>query len=125
MMKMSRVRIAIVGSRSFTNLGAVEAFVLQQYHQSEIVEVVSGGAYGADWLGKRFAEKYDIPYKELKPNWQRYGKQAGFLRNIEIVNLVDEVFAFWDGESKGTKHTIDIATENDKPCYIYNVKERE
>lgn len=112
-------RIAIVGSRSFTNYNAVEDFVLPRLSIEEIDLVVSGGANGADYLGKLFAMRNRLPFREIRADWREYGKRAGFLRNIEIVNAVDMVFAFWNGDSKGTKHTIDRAHENDIPCYIY------
>jgi hypothetical protein len=44
-------------------------------------------------------------------NWRQKGKQAGYLRNQEMAKKADALVAFWDGESKGTKHMIDIAEQ--------------
>ena len=47
-----------------------------------------------------------------------YGKRAGILRNINMVNLTDEVIAFWDGTSAGTQFTITYAKERNKPIKV-------
>jgi hypothetical protein len=38
-------------------------------------------------------------------------KSAGLKRNIEMAAFADILIAFWDGESKGTKHMIEFATQ--------------
>ena len=53
--------------------------------------------------------------QEYKANWDKYGKSAGYKRNAEMVNQLDKndiAFIFWDGKSKGTKHTIDLCNKN-------------
>ena len=41
--------------------------------------------------------------------WSLYGKKAGYLRNEQMAQHADALVAFWDGESKDTKHMIDLA----------------
>jgi hypothetical protein len=55
----------------------------------------------------------------FKPDWDKYGKRAGFIRNELIINEADKIIAFWDGESKGTKLSIDLAIKAGKPIDIY------
>ena len=43
------------------------------------------------------------------PEWKKYGRAAGPVRNKEMVNSADLVIAFWDGKSKGTKSLIKYA----------------
>ena len=55
-----------------------------------------------------------IKYKEFKPDWEKHGKCAGILRNIEmsdyaIRNGNGALLAFFDGKSKGTSHMIEIS----------------
>ena len=40
--------------------------------------------------------------------WDLYGKKAGYMRNEEMAKVADGAIIFWDGESKGTKHMIDL-----------------
>jgi hypothetical protein len=85
---------------------------------TSITHIVSGGANGADKLGELFAKKHNIETIIYKPDWKKYGKSAGFLRNHDIINAADNVIAFWDGVSNGTKHDIDIATQKGKPLIV-------
>ena len=80
--------------------------------------IVSGGANGADTLAKRYAIEHSLNYKEYLPDWKTYGKRAGFIRNQDIIDNSDFVFAFWDGASAGTKNSIDLAKLNKTPTLI-------
>ena len=77
-----------------------------------ITEVVSGGARGADTLGESYAKECGLDLKIFKADWDGLGKRAGYVRNTQMADYVREeggLVAFWNGESKGTKHMIDIA----------------
>jgi len=113
------MKIAIIGSRSFDNYGKLESFVLSRISLSDISEVVSGGARGADTLAALFAEVHNVPLRLFPAEWDSYGKQAGFLRNQKIIDYCDKVFAFWDGSSKGTSHSIELAKNAGKPTYLF------
>jgi len=65
-----------------------------------VTEVVSGTA---------IAEIQDIPVKRFPADWDEYGKRAGMIRNAEMADYADALFAVWDGKSKGTKQMIDNA----------------
>jgi len=116
------MKIAIVGSREFKAVDfAVDIiydFLVPHEHEEHFL-VVSGGAKGIDTLGENCAKKLGIEILIIKPNWEKYGKKAGFLRNIEIIKNADFILAFWDGKSKGTKHSIDLAIKAGKPVNIY------
>ena len=105
------MRIAIVGSRAFKNLGLVEQYVAGLPIGSE---VVSGGACGVDRCAETAAIAKGLKTTIFKALWSVNGKRAGYLRNRQIVDYADKVVAFWDGQSKGTKHTIDIAVAEGK-----------
>lgn len=110
------ISLAVVGSRSFNDYPLLRK-TLGFY---EIKEIISGGAIGADSLAKRYAQEHNINIKEIKPLWDVHKKSAGYLRNVQIVDACDEVIAFWDGTSKGTGHTIEIAQSKNKPISIVN-----
>lgn len=110
------MKIAIVGSRSFDSYDEIESH-LEQY-KGQATLVISGGAKGVDTFGERWAIKNSIPTLIFKPDWDKHGKSAGYLRNKDIVANADLVIAFWDGTSKGTKHSIDIAKTSGKELRI-------
>ena len=110
--------IAIVGSRDFKNFDFLEKTILENYKIENITELISGGSIGADTLAEQFAIKHSIPMSIFTPDWDLYGKSAGYKRNIQIIDMSDEVIAFWDGISKGTKHSIDLANKDKKKLMI-------
>lgn len=114
------MRVAIVGSRDFPSMIKVRQYIWRLANQRDSeLEIVSGGARGVDDEVHRMADAHRMRYTELAADWEKYGKRAGFVRNQEIVDYADRVVAFWDGESKGTKHTIDLALKARKQLEVY------
>ena len=110
------MKLAIIGSRSFSNKTLLES-ILEKY-TDKVKMVVSGGAKGADSLGELWAINNNIPVKIFKPEWNKYGKKAGPIRNELIVKECDECIAFWDESSSGTKHSISICKKLNKKITI-------
>ena len=49
----------------------------------------------------------------------KYGRAAGPIRNTAMLDMKpDELIAFWDGRSRGTKNMIDQATARGVPVEI-------
>ena len=113
------MKVGIVGSREFKNY---ELFsdVMKQY-LSDISWVVSGGVPGADSLAEKWAKENKKMLTIYPADWFNLGKRAGYVRNTDIVKNSDMIIAFWDGKSKGTKHTIGLAQKMGKECKIINV----
>ena len=107
-------RIAIIGSRDFNNFDFLDKKVKELMPKQDYqFIIVSGGAKGTDTLAERFAEKYNYYTEIYRAKWHVHGKCAGYLRNHDIVRNADMVIAFWNGMSKGTKHTINIARHDE------------
>lgn len=104
-------RVIIAGSRTFNNYDLLRIKLLNLLSKKDPfeVEIVSGGARGADTLGERFAEEYGCKVKRFIPDWDGQGNSAGYIRNWEMAKYADACVVFWDGKSKGTKHMIDLA----------------
>lgn len=107
------MRVAVVGSRTFNDYPLLES-VLNEY---QIDHIVSGGAKGADKLSELYAKQRNIPTTIYRPDW-KLGKGAALLRNTTIVEDSDLVVAFWDGESNGTRDSINKAKERNKVCRV-------
>jgi hypothetical protein len=102
-------KIAIVGSRDYIEEGNIADFISTL---PEDVEIVSGGADGVDsWAIKHSGCR---PTKVFPAEWDLYGKGAGMRRNSTIVDYADEVYAFWNGLSRGTLDTIQKAAKAGK-----------
>jgi hypothetical protein len=104
------MKVAVIGSRSFTDYERLT----QVLSGMAVTEIISGGAQGADTLAERYATTHGIPTLIFKPDWKKYGRAAGPIRNKDIINNAEVVVAFWDGKSKGTLSSIKLAEKNDK-----------
>jgi len=102
------MKVIIAGSRNIL-LSENQIGMVVDASGFEISEVVSGRAIGIDQAGERYAKKNDIPIKYFSAKWFEYGRAAGYRRNAEMVEYADALIAIWDGESRGTRHTIDLA----------------
>lgn len=107
------MRVAIIGSRGIT------AIELSQFVPPDCTLIVSGGARGVDTIAEQYAKAHHIPTLIIKPDYGRYGRSAPIRRNDIIVDNADLVLAFWDGESRGTKYTVDYAKKTDKPVKVF------
>lgn len=110
------IKLAVIGSRSFNNFRLLEK-ILEPY-RPKISTIVSGGAKGADFWGESYAIKYGLEREIYLPDWDKYKKAAGFIRNTQIIENCDAVIAFWDGESHGTQDSITKAEKLGKPIKI-------
>lgn len=105
------MRVIVAGSRGFNDyqkLCKTLDHLLCRYQPSE-VEIVSGGARGADTLGERYAKEKGCSLKIFPAEWDKFGKSAGYRRNVQMAEYSNGCVVFWDGKSKGAKHMIDIA----------------
>jgi len=76
-----------------------------------VLSVVSGGGQGPDQWGEEWANLNSIPCWVIYPEWDKYGRAAGFIRNSDIINAGTRVIAFWDGTSKGTSDSLSKARQ--------------
>lgn len=109
------MKLAIIGSRDCRPID-ISSFVGMRPDL-----IVSGGAKGADSYAREFAERNNIPFLEFLPEYEKYGRKAPLLRNIQIVDNSDFVLAFWNGSSRGTKFTIEYARKKGVPVIIIEI----
>ena len=106
------MHVIIAGCRDFNDYAVVERetmdFIGKFIGKIEI-EIISGGAKGADALGERFAKEHGLPLKIVPADWETDGRSAGPHRNEQMARMAGSLIAFWDGRSKGTKNMIDTA----------------
>lgn len=112
------MKILVCGGRNFDDRDAVK-MVISNCCPFHFI-LIAGGAKGADQYAEEYADNRGMDKIIIKPDWDKYGKSAGYRRNEEMIALEPElVIAFWDGVSKGTAHTIKLAKKNKIDTYIY------
>lgn len=131
-------KLAIVGSRTFTDYSKLESVVKSYFADfSEpyteydmprpyrfIESIISGGAKGADTLAEKFAVEHGIKFTKFLPDWNKYGKSAGPIRNKLICEAADSMIAFL-GRGPGTKNAISQMLKIGKPVLIIPVGTKE
>ena len=130
---MKELRVIIAGSRDFNDYellkkSAIE-IITKKTMLPDLTRIVSGGARGADTLGERFANEMGLEISRFIPDWDGLGKRAGYVRNAEMAKFAVEndndgmLIAFWDGQSRGTKHMIDLAKRYGLEVHVVNYNE--
>lgn len=114
------MKVIIAGSRTFFDYNMLCPVCDKILSTQENVEIVSGTASGADRLGERYAKERGYKLSLFPAKWDEFGKSAGYLRNKEMAEYADALIVFWDGKSKGTKHMIDLAKENNLKTRVIN-----
>lgn len=114
------MRTIIAGSRTITDYKFVSTIIRDSNFKISVI--ISGGAKGVDSLGVRYAKENGIPYELFIPDWKKYGKRAGIIRNCEMGDTASGLIAIWDGSSRGTKHMIDYAMNSKRILWVHIVK---
>ena len=129
----NRWRVLVCGSRD--NLAGLDfayaekciAKVLAELG-AEKAEIVSGCARGGDEFGERYAAAHGLPVAKFPAEWDKYGKSAGYRRNLEMVEYAKQrpgkaaVIVFWNGESHGAIHTAANASGSGIPVYMIQLR---
>ena len=115
-------RIIIAGSRDFDD--RTFAFPRISHMLSRVpdgLEIISGGARGADTIGEEWAAQNKVQCVRFPAQWDQYGKRAGFIRNAMMGWYATHLIAFWDGKSPGTRGMIDFARENGLQVKVFEL----
>ena len=108
-------RYAFVGSRDYPESAYVHIQQAINVLPSSHTVVCSGGAPGVDTIAVKYAKARGIATEVISAKEQgEFSSHRAFQRNEEIIRSSDEVFAFWDGQSNGTRHAIRVAQEHQK-----------
>jgi len=116
------LKVVVAGGREFKDYPLLKKSLLYLFEDREPcqIEIVSGGARGADSLGERFAKEFGCKLTVMPAEWDLYGKSAGYRRNAGMAKYSDVCVCFWDKVSKGTKHMIDLANREGLELKVVN-----
>lgn len=118
-------KVIIAGGRDFYDYELLRKkcdYYLSNIDKRVDIVVISGCAIVADTLGEKYAIEKNYYLDKHPADWDKYGKSAGYRRNKEMVDIASAAICFWDGKSKGTKHTIDLCKKKGIPVKIVRYK---
>jgi hypothetical protein len=105
------MKIIIAGTRTFNDkhlLFCQMDYLIAKF-DLQYFSVVSGTQDGADKLGEKWAKERNVACEKFPPDWDKYKKAAGPIRNAEMADVADICVVFWDGKSKGSRNMIETA----------------
>lgn len=111
--------VLVCGSRTWEDVWTIQDALcgLQVEHDADL-EIIHGGANGADRFADEICRDYGIRQRVFRPNWNKYGKRAGIVRNRQMLDEEpDLVLAFTNGTA-GTQYTIDSARGREIPVIV-------
>ena len=121
-------RVLVCGGSKFDDYSLLELSlnkILNEYF-NDTIEIVSGHAKGADSLGEKYAQENNLKCTVFNAEWSKYGRAARPIRNSQMLEYAKQenplVVAFWDGESHGTKDTINKAKKSNIRCEVIMYK---
>lgn len=112
MTQQTTFKLIVAGSRGFDDYDLLKqkcdaVLAAKVSDPNVVIQIVSGGAKGADTLGEKYAKERGFSLKIFKADWSK-GKSAGYVRNVAMADYADALIAF-DFGTKGTGHMIKIA----------------
>lgn len=112
------LRLIVAGSPDFKDMHIMHE-LLTELELPSNTELVCGGAKGADQTARLLWKQISNTIHNMTPNWDKYGRSAGYRRNAEMAQFADICVAFWDGKSRGTKHMIEEMHRIRKPFKVF------
>lgn len=112
------MRLAVIGSRTYADKIKISAALYRTLREHPKLHIISGGAQGADTFAQEWAEQNSVPYTVVRPIDPKR-KITYLYRDVEIVTMADQVMAFWNGLSPGTRFTIEYAKARNKPIKVF------
>lgn len=110
---MQPLRVLVCGARDYDNADLINQqlkILLEAYGPFILIE---GEAKGADTIARRWGDRH-LPRMNIIPfpaQWSRYGRGAGPIRNLQMLEQgkPDLVLAFGGKKGTGTNHMVRIA----------------
>lgn len=104
------MRVIVCGGRDFSDSQHLLNTLNRIHSETPITEVIEGDARGADKMAGDWARLRGISLTVVPADWNKYGKSAGYKRNVAMADLKpDAVVAFAGGV--GTNMMKRIANE--------------
>ena len=121
-------RLLVCGSRTITDKNWIYSQIESYWYEhlacySDPI-MIEGAARGVDLIAKAYAVENDWKVEEYPADWEKHGRDAGYIRNDIMVKAADEVLILWDGERRGTKNDINLCKKYNKPHKIVLYEEK-
>lgn len=114
--------VAVTGGRRLKLMPADYAFLDKVHFELGFTTMLNGDAEGADQGCKAWAYRKGIEVWRYPPDWLKFGKPAGPMRNADMVKDAQALIAFPGG--KGTADMVAKCRAKGIPIYERTEHER-
>jgi len=84
------MKVLVCGGRDFYHWGilsaAMETYIGKFRGPNKDITIIQGGAKGADFLSKAYADYVGWGCEEYPADWKQHGKAAGGIRNQQMLD---------------------------------------
>jgi ribA/ribD-fused uncharacterized protein len=101
----------ICGGRNFDDVEFIIPRLNAAREECGFDFVITGGAAGADTIGDLWRVESGLDGKVYPADWNRFGKRAGPLRNVQMLEEGKPDFVIAFPGTSGTAHMVDIAAQ--------------
>jgi hypothetical protein len=118
-------KILFFGSRNWTYKHMIKDVIWSLLVSNQAFTMIEGEARGADTLSRQVAEMFPehINIIQCPANWNKYGKAAGYMRNIEMRSYHPDLGICFHEDlfnSKGSLMMFNLLREWNIPVWYYN-----
>jgi len=99
------MNVLVTGGRNFADYQTVENAMDSLLLKYPTLELIHGGASGADALADRWAKKRLVPCEVFPADWKKHGRAAGPIRNQEMLDQHPQIVVAFPG-GRGTQDMI-------------------
>lgn len=102
------MRVLVCGSRDFRDIDAMGKKLSLVHAEYDIDVLIHGDARGADRTAGLWAKHHDIPVIKFPAEWEKYGNNAGPIRNRQMLDegKPDLIVAFPYGDLNDPKRNF-------------------
>lgn len=95
-------------------------FLIKRLKTKNGVIIIQGGeSKGVEVLTKLWATSHMIPIYSYPTQYNKFGKQASFVRTKEMIYECDRAIVIWNGKSNGARADIELLKASGKPFKVY------
>ena len=114
------MKILVCGSRSITKKEIVFDILNKEIEDKNGVIIIHGGeSKGVEVLTKLWTKAHMIPVYSYPAQYDKFGKQASFVRTKEMIYERDRAIVIQNGKSNGARADIELIKASGKPFKVY------
>jgi hypothetical protein len=107
--EVRKMKVLVCGGRDYADRENLETQMDALCLAYPITKIVHGGARGADTLAGEWAKKRKLKVFYYQANWELYGKSAGRIRNLLMLEKEHPTLVVAFPGGPGTRHMIKSA----------------